>query len=82
MRAGSSDSALFWFYRDSNWEVLVKVLNACAVNSHYWVFVAATTNQHYRVMVKDGNSSQVKTYTNPLGVNSPAFTDTAAFPCP
>ena len=33
--AGSVDTALFWFFSETNWEVMVKVLNACAINDHY-----------------------------------------------
>jgi hypothetical protein len=83
VRMGSSDSGIFWFFNDRNWEVLVKVLNGCSINGAHWVFAAATTNQRYTISVADGNTLQIKSYTNPLGVNSPAVTDTNAFAtCP
>src|SRR4051812_47105825 len=37
---GTSDSGLLWFFGPTNWEVLVKVLNACTFNQRYWVFAA------------------------------------------
>ena len=44
---------------------------------------AATTNVGYRLVVTDTESGQVRTYSNPLGVSSPAITDAGAFAtCP
>jgi hypothetical protein len=76
---GSPDSGLMWFFGPDNWEMLVKVLNGCPVNNHYWVFAALTTNVQYTIQVTDTSTGEVKTYTNPLGNPSPAITDTAAF---
>ena len=83
VRFGSQDSAFFWFYKDTNFEVLLKVLNACGLNGHWWVFIAGTTNQAHRVMVGDTTTQQVKTYTRALGPAAPAVNDTLTpFPCP
>ena len=38
---GSRESGLLYFFDADNAEVLIKVLDACAVNNHRWVFVAA-----------------------------------------
>jgi plastocyanin len=79
----SDSSGLFWFFNSNNWEMLVKTLNGCGVNAHYWVFGAATTNVQYTLTVTDTQSGQVKTYSNPLGTSSPAITDSGAFStCP
>jgi plastocyanin len=64
------DSGLFFFFNATNIEMLLKVLNACAVNSRYWVFFAATTNVEFTLTVTDTQSGKVKVYFNPL--NSPA----------
>ncbi len=80
---GVDDSGLFWFFSPNNWEMLVKVLDGCAINNNYWVFFAATTNVGYTLTVTDTQTNAVKTYTNPLGVAPPAETDTSAFAtCP
>ena len=80
---GSSDSGLMWFFNSNNWEMLVKILNGCGVNNHYWVFAALTTNVAYTVQVTDTSTGQVIQYTNPLGNPAPAVTDTGAFAtCP
>jgi Bacterial pre-peptidase C-terminal domain len=80
---GSDDSGLLWFFGPNNWEVLIKVLDGCPVNQHYWVFAAATTNVQYTIRVTDTRTGRLKEYTNPLNRISPAITDTEAFKtCP
>ena len=81
--ARSADSALFYFFDADNWEVMVKVLDGCAINQHYWVFAAATTNVEYELTVVDRVTGEDQSYFNPLGTRSPAITDTQAFAtCP
>ena len=79
---GSEDSGLFWFFEASNWEMLIKVLDGCAINDNFWVFSAATTNVEYTLRVTDTQNGTVKEYFNPLGNAADAITDTLAFPCP
>jgi phospholipase/carboxylesterase len=78
---GSDDSGLFWFFDPANWEMLVKVLDACAVNDHRWVFAAATTNVAYTLRVIDTLSGAAWRFDHAGGAPAPAVTDTAAFPC-
>jgi len=59
-----------------------EVLDGCAINNHYWVLAAATTNVGYDLSVSDSTSSATKTYRNPVGRASPATIDLQAFPCP
>ncbi len=83
LQLASDDSGLFWFFSPNNLEMLVKVLDGCAINERFWVFAAATTNVEYTLQITDTETGQVKEYTNPLGVASPAITDTSAFTvCP
>ena len=77
--AKSDDSGLFYFFSRDNWELLIKVLDGCGINDHFWVFAAATTNVETTVTVTDTATEQVKTYTNPLGRAAEAITDTTAF---
>ncbi len=76
---GTPDSGLFWFFDADNWEVMVKVLDGCPINDHVWVFAAATTNVEYTIRVTDGETGQMKEYSNPLGTSAAAITDTLAF---
>ena len=75
----SPDSGLLYFFRPANWEMLVKVIDGCGFNGHFWVFAAATTNVEYTLKVTDTVSGFVQTYHNDLGVSSDAITDTSAF---
>ena len=80
---GSDDSGLFYFFNPDNWELLVKVLDGCGVNGHWWVFFAATTNVEFELRVTDTSTGEVVPYANPLGHRADAVTDTAAFAtCP
>jgi len=75
--------ASFWFFDPANIELVVDVLDNCALNDHYWVFYAAATDVEYNLTVTDTHTGSVKAYGNPLGVRSPAITDTTAFAtCP
>ena len=79
----SSVAGLFYFFEPINWEMLVKVLDGCDINNHYWVFSAATTHVEYMLKVTDTRNGQVRCYDNPLGNAAPAITDTHAFAtCP
>jgi DNA-binding beta-propeller fold protein YncE len=77
--APATDSGLFYFFDPNNWEMLVKVLDGCAINDRYWVYAAATTDVGYALRVVDTVSGQAKVYRNPLGTSSPAITDGNAF---
>ena len=79
----STNSGLFWFFSADNWEVLVKAINGCSLNSRWWVFSAATTNVQYRLTVTDVTSGVTKVYFNYQGISAPAVTDTDALAvCP
>jgi len=76
-------SGLFWFFSPDNWELLIKVIDGCALNGRYWVFAAGTTDVEYTLTVTDTLTGRTARYENPLGRRSPAFTDTEAFAtCP
>ncbi|HXO19725.1 MAG TPA: hypothetical protein VOA87_07340 [Thermoanaerobaculia bacterium] len=74
----SSESAVFWFYSPTNWEVVAKVLNGCAINNHFWVFSAGATSSAYTLIIKDYVTGRSAAYN---GAFCP-ITDTGlAFPC-
>jgi hypothetical protein len=76
---GSADSGLFYFFSENNWEMLVKVLDGCAINQHYWVLAAATTDVGFRLEVRDlaaGGAPRV--YSHPEGTAAPAIVDSQA----
>ena len=77
---GIGDSGLFYFFDEENLEFLIKVLDGCGINDHFWVFFAATTNVEFTLIVTDSVTGIRNTYFNPLGTSANTVNDTAAFP--
>ena len=75
----TSDTGYFWFFDPANVEVTIKVLDGCALNDRFWVFLSGLTNVRVDVRVTDTLTGQVKTYTNPQGRVFRAQLDTSAF---
>lgn len=77
------DSGVMSFFGADNLELLVKVLNGCPINSHYWVYGAAATNVGYDIKVTDTERNVVKNYVKAEGPAAPAINDSSAFAtCP
>lgn len=72
------DSEAFWFFRDSNLELLVKVLNGTPVNGHYWVFYGSLSTVEFWMTVTDTTTGEQNLYHNPPFVQA-SRADTAAF---
>lgn len=79
VHAGTNDSGLFWFFDRDNWEVLVKVLDGCALNGRVWVFAASTTDLGYAIRVEDTATGEVREYRAEPGAPASAVTDMEAF---
>ncbi len=85
---GTSAGGLFYFLNPTDPQFLVKIVNGCPVNGHYWVFYAATTNVGFDLMVTDTASPLIpgvnpKVYHNPDINAAPPIQDTQAFAtCP
>ena len=80
VRLGTNESGLFQFFERENWEILIKVLDGCAVNDHVWVFGASSTDLGYRIEVTDTATNEVREYRNEPGAPAPAIADVKAFP--
>ncbi|MCY3969319.1 MAG: M14 family zinc carboxypeptidase [Acidobacteria bacterium] len=78
--ARTNESGLFTFFSPDNWEILIKVLDGCALNGHVWVYAASTTDLGYTIRVTDKLTETVKEYENEPGVAAPTITDGTAFP--
>ena len=80
----TSDSGYFWFFSETNVELVVKVLNACAnTNPRFWVFAGGLTNVGVTLTVVDTQTNTTKIYDNPVNRPYPPLTDTNAFStCP
>jgi hypothetical protein len=78
---GSDESALFSFFTPDNWEVMVKVLDGCAINGNRWVFLSAATDVEFTLTVEDLESDAAPyVHTSGPGL-APPLADTAAFAC-
>lgn len=77
----NATSGVFSFFDEDNAELLVKVLDGCGVNGHWWVFSAAATDVEYVLRVTDTNTSTTRTFFNALGSTGRAVTEIEAFPC-
>jgi hypothetical protein len=81
-RSENDDSVFWWFFGATNFEMGVKVLNACGAGGKFWVFVSGLTNQGWTLHIHDTRTGALKTYSNPLGQLSQTTADTSAFDCP
>jgi hypothetical protein len=78
----TDDTGLFWFFDDSNLELVVKALDACEVNGHFWIFAAGLTDVEAEITVTDTVSGEWKSYRNPPRTAFLPIQDTRAFACP
>jgi photosystem II stability/assembly factor-like uncharacterized protein len=78
----TAETGGFSFFSPSNLEVLIKVLDGCAVNSRYWTFAGGLTDVNVILTVTDTQTGVVRSYTNPQGMPFEPIQDTNAFePC-
>lgn len=79
----TGDTGFFWFFTPSNVEVVVKVLNGCGRNNHYWFFAGGLTDVRTVLTVTDTQTGATKTYINPQKTAFKPVQDTGAFAtCP
>ena len=79
----TGDTGYFWFFSANNVEMVVKVVNGCAVNSSYWTFAGGLTDVNVVTTVTDTQTGATRTYTNPQSTAFQPIQDTSAFPsCP
>jgi len=81
----TEDSGGFYFFGPDNVELTVRLLDQCALSgfNSYWVFVGGSTDVEFTLSVTDTQTSNLKTYENPLGNSFAGITDTQAFAtCP
>ena len=75
---GNEESGLAWFFDPGNVELTIKILDACAVNERYWVFVSSGSTVEYTLTVTDTRTGRARTYANPLGRKPPLVADVTA----
>lgn len=77
----TNDTGYFWFFGRDNVEVVIKVLDFCAVNQTWAVYAAGLTDVEVALGVTDTATTTSKSYTNPLGTPFVLIRD-APFACP
>lgn len=77
----TENTGYFFFFNPNNVEVILKILDGCGVNEHFWVFAAGLTNVELTITVTDTQTGNVKTYVNPLGTPYAPIQDTSALSC-
>ena len=75
----TADAGDFWFFQPTNIELVVKVLDGCAINDHYWVYAAGLTDVGVSMTVRDLRTGVEKSWTNPIGTRFRPITDPEAF---
>jgi hypothetical protein len=79
----TDDTGYLWFFAAANVETVIKVIDGCALNSHYWVFAGGLTNVRVQITVTDTKTNKTVTYTNPQNTEFQPIQDTSAFAtCP
>jgi hypothetical protein len=81
----TGDTGYLWFFSDTNVEAVIKVLDGCVVNHHFWVFAGGLTNVEVTMTVTDVQSqtNNVKVYKNPANTTFLPIQDVNAFAtCP
>jgi hypothetical protein len=77
----TGDTGYFFFFDETNVELVVKVLDGRSYNGHFWVFYGALSNLGYSITVTDTQTGEVRNYVNPPGKLA-SVADTSAFPLP
>ncbi|HEX5716082.1 MAG TPA: hypothetical protein VF179_07985 [Thermoanaerobaculia bacterium] len=75
----TDDTGYLWFFNQSNVEVLIKVVDGCALNDRFWIFAAGLTDVEMRITVEDTKTGASKVYENTRGTAFRPVQDTSAF---
>ncbi|MEO8505818.1 MAG: PKD domain-containing protein [Acidobacteriota bacterium] len=79
----TADTGYMWFFSSSSVETVVKVLNGCGNNGHYWIFAGGLTDVSVDLTIADTTTGSTRTYTNPAHTKFQPIQDTSAFSdCP
>jgi len=79
---GARQGGLFTFFDPANPEMVLKILDGCIINNHFWVYASAGTNVGLQVTIEDlllGGPAKI--YINPDLNPAPPVQDVNALPC-
>ncbi|MCG8457577.1 MAG: hypothetical protein MI919_14985 [Holophagales bacterium] len=75
------DTGHFWFFESDNVEVVLKVLDGCEINGHYWIYASGLTDVAVSLTVTDTETSEVWARQTALDTAFPPMSDIQAFAC-
>jgi ELWxxDGT repeat protein len=77
---GTPESGLFSFFSANNQEMLVKLLDGCAINGHRWLLASAATDVGFTLKVRNSfNPNENRDYHHPGGSPAPAIIDLTSY---
>lgn len=82
--AFSENTVLGHYGNPSNIEVVVKVLDGCSINAHFWVYIGTLTDKAQWIEVRDHQDPtrrSARMYFHPGDGPVGTLTDSRAFPC-
>ena len=77
----TADTTAFSIFDEDNLEIVLKVVDGCAINGHFWIFAAGLTDVGVEVVVSDTLGDGIYRFRNPLGRAFPPVQDVEAFEC-
>ncbi|HVS66119.1 MAG TPA: hypothetical protein VMT85_21750 [Thermoanaerobaculia bacterium] len=77
----TGDTGYLWYFDPGNVEVVVKVLDGCAVNGHYWKFAGGLTDLQTQLLVTDTTTGEARRYLKPDFSRYAPVRDLEAFAC-
>jgi hypothetical protein len=82
-RSENDESAFYYFQSATNFEMGLKILNACIplFGNKFWVFISGLTDQGWTVQIRDTQTGAIKAYSNALHHLTSTSADTLAFNC-
>jgi hypothetical protein len=81
-RAANDESVFSYFTDPGNFEMGLKMLDGCALNNHFWVFIGGLTTDQWTVNILDTATGNAWSSRNELNHLTSTVADTSAFPCP
>jgi lysyl endopeptidase len=78
---GVTRGGVFWFFAPVLPEVLVKLVDGCAVNGHRWAFLGPATNAGLTVTLTDTATGRRRVYASTDPRPAQPVQDLRAFPC-
>jgi hypothetical protein len=78
----TASTGSFFFFSPDNLELLVKVLDGCAINQHFWIFAAGLTDVGVELVVTDTANGAVQVFRNEAGDFFVPIRTIEGFGCP